>query len=186
MSHGVLIPQSIAALNVDAYNRSAICATALDNGNAVILSAKSTTSQEGEVYTAVAPNTGSVLTGLWMVYEPEIVLTTSGNSIYKGLDPDPRNFFIPASTASARYVFSVFKPQLGDILLATADCFYGSVGANTYVNAGATGTWELEWGSSQTGSVLSMHVIGTSYISIATGSIDTQRVTAYQFEVVGL
>jgi hypothetical protein len=184
MSHGVLIPQSIAAMNVDAYNRSAVCATAVDNGNAVILSAKSTTSQEGEVYTAVAPNSGSVLTGLWMVYEPEIVYITSGNSVYKGLDPDPRNFYVPASSATARFVFSVFKPQLGDIVLATVDCFYGSV--NTYVNAGATGTWQLEWGASQTASVLSMHVIATTYISIATGAINTQRVTAYQLEVVGL
>ena len=180
MAHNVMIPNAIAAMNIDAYNRSGVCASAVDNGNVVVLSALSTTAGEAEVWTALVPSTSNGLTGLWMVYEPEVVVT---DSKYKGLDPDPRNFSVAATD-----VFSCFKPSLGDIITFTADGMSGAKGgSDTHVNAtNSTGGLVLVWGTSQTASVFSMKLISTTYISIADGSIGTQRVTAYKFEVVGL
>ena len=179
MSYGVLLPVSIAAMNIDAYNRSAICALSdVDNGNVVYLSGKSTVAGLSEVWLAVEP--AATLTGLWMAYEPEISIAVSGSSKYKGLNPDPRSF-----TNLAGSVFSVFKPQIGDEMILSADALAGSV--STYVNATiTTGGLHLYWGGSQTGSVLSMKLMATTYISLATGGIDDQRETAYQFQVVGL
>lgn len=179
MAHNVLIPNAIAAQNVDAWNRSLVSASAIDNGNIVILSGLSATAGEGEVWTAIVPSTGNGLTGVWMAFEPEVVVT---NAQYKGLDPDPRNFFNAIGK-----VFSAFKPQIGDIVTMTADGLAGTKSTNAYVNAtDTTGGFKPVWGASQTSSVFSMHLLETTYISIGSGAIDNQRVTAYRFEVIGL
>lgn len=180
--HGILVPEAIAAAQVDAWNRSVISASALDNGNVVVLAAKSSTSGEGEVWTATEPSTSAGLTGLWMVYSGEEIPVT--DSRYKGLDPDPRNFWTPAGK-----VVSAYKPQLGDIILVNAEALTGTYIANTttHVNAtNSTGGYKLLWGNSQTASVLSYKLLGVKYFSLATGAIDTQRITAYEFECVGL
>ena len=146
------------------------------------MSGKVATSGYGEAWNALVPSTSNGLTGLWMVMEPEIVVTVSGSSQYKGLDPNPQNFYVPAGS-----MMTVFKPSLSDLIIATADCFAGSKSSNMYVNAtDTTGGVQLVWGASQTGSVFSMHVVATTYISIATGAIDNQRVVAYEFEILGL
>ena len=179
MSYGVLNPDSIAALNVDAWNRHAVSASAVENGNIVILSGKSATAGEGEVWTAVVPSTSAGLTNVWIAFEPEVVLTAAK---YKGLDPDPRNFRNEIGD-----VFSVFKPQLGDILTLTADNFSAAFSANTHANAtNSTGGLKLVWGNSQTGSVFSVKYLATTYMSLGSGAIDSQRITSYQCEVVGL
>lgn len=179
MAQNVTILNKVAAQNVDAWNRSAVAGVNVDNGNIVILTGLSATAGQDEVWTAVTPTTSDGLTGVWMVYEPEVVLT---NEKYKGLDPDPRNFYVPDGT-----VFSVFKPQLGDIVTMTADGLAGTKSTNTFVNAtNSTGGLKPVWGASQTASVFSMKLLETTYISIGSGAIDTQRVTAYKFEVVGL
>lgn len=183
MSHAVLITKQIASMNVDAWNRSAVSASDVDNGNLVILSGKSGTAGQSEVWTAVVPSTSDGLTGVWMVYEPEVVLTVSGSSKLKGLDPDPRNFYTIAGT-----VFSVFKPKIGDIVELTADGLAGTyiAGTTTHVNAtNSTGGLKPVWGNSQTASVFSMKLLGTGYVPIGSGAIDSQRVTTYIFEVVG-
>jgi hypothetical protein len=174
-THGICIPNKIAAKSIDSLNRSAVsAATDIDNGWSVALSTKSTTSGQSEVWTATLPATGT-LTNLWMAYSPEIVVTVSGTYVYKGLDPDPRNF-INLST----YVFDTFKPQVNDIITLTGDCLAGTKGVNS------TGGYKLYWGSTQTASVLSMKLLETTYISVGTGAIDNQHITAYQFEVVGI
>ncbi len=179
MSYGVIIPNAIAAKDIDSLNRSAVSASAVENGNIVILATKSTTAGEAEVWTATVPSTGAGLTGVWMAYEPEVVLTASK---YKGLDPDPRNFRNEIGD-----VFSVFKPQLGDIITLTADNFSAAFSANTHANAtNSTGGLKLVFGNSQTGSVFSLKYLATTYISLGSGTVDSQRVTAYVMEVVGL
>jgi hypothetical protein len=178
MTHNVMVPNAIAALNIDSLNRSAICASALDNGNLVALASMSATAGESEVWTATVPATGT-LANLWMVYESEVNVT---DSKYKGLDPDPRNFSVAAGK-----VFSCFKPQLGDIITMTADGLAGTKSTNTFVNAtDTTGGLKPVWGASQTASVFSMKLIDTTYFSIGTGAMDNQRIVAYRFEVVGI
>ena len=178
-NHAVLQANQVASMNVDSLNRSIVSALALDNGNIVILSGRSATAGEGEVFTAIAPSSSNGLTGVWMVNEPEVVLSSG----YKGLDPDPRHF-----TNDIGKICSAFKPQLGDIITLTAEAFSGSKGgSDTFANAtDSTGGVKLVWGTSQTASVFSVKLLETTYISIADGSIGDQRVTAYKFEVVGL
>ena len=115
-----------------------------------------------------------------MVYEPEIVLTTSGTSTYKGLDPNPQNFSIPAGT-----VFSAFKPALGDIVTMTADGFVTGTGAASAFANAADSSYLFTWASS-VGAGLSLAYVSTTYISIGSGAIDSQRVTAYKMKVVNL
>jgi hypothetical protein len=175
--HGVLIPEAIAATNIDSYNRSAYSASAssIDNGMVFTLSGKVWTSGSGaEVYNVVTPATGS-LTGLWMAYSGDEVVLTSLK--YKGLDPNPRNFYNEAGK-----VFSAYKPQVGDIILLTAEALTGTQSTNEYVVA-ANGAMQLTWSATPV-ATLTYKLLGTSYISIGTGAIDTQRVTAYEFECI--
>ncbi len=180
MSHAIMVPSAVAARNVDSYVRNAVSATdTVDNGWLVKLTTVSATAGQGEVFNAVVPSTANGLTGLYMVYDAGFTLT---DSRYTGLDPDPRNYFVPALR-----VYSVFKPQLGDIFVVTADALAGTIGSNTFVNAtDTTGGYKPVWGSTQTASVFSAKLLATTYISIGSGAIDSGRVTAYKFEVVGL
>lgn len=182
MTHAVMIPSALAASNVDSYNRNAVTASDdIDNGWLVKLTTVSATAGEGEVFTAVVPSTSAGLTDLWMAYSGDEVVTTA--SKYKGLDPDPRNFFNVGGKT-----FSVFKPQVGDIYVVTADAVAGTIGSNTFVNAtDTTGGYKPVWGSTQTSSVFSAKLLATTYVSIPDGTISgTGRVTAYKFQVVGL
>jgi hypothetical protein len=166
MAYGVVVPVAIAATNVDAWVRSAVHATLpIENGSVFSLLTKSTTSGESEVWTAIVPTASTTtLTQVWMACEPEIVWTGS----YRGLDPDVRN-------------------QLHDLFLMSEDCFEGTKASVSYTHVNCTDTyWQLVWGTSQTGSVLSMKYIATQYISIGMGTIDSNRLTAYLMEVVGL
>lgn len=172
--HGVLIPEQIAAMNIDSYNRSVISsASSIDNGMVFLCTTKNWTSGSGaEVFNTTAPVTGS-LSGLWMAYSgDEIVLT---DTRYKGLDPDPRNFYNASGD-----VFSAYKPQVGDIILVTGESLTGAV--STYANA-VNGAMQLTWAATS-GAGLSYKLLATKYISLATGSIGEQRVTAYELECI--
>jgi hypothetical protein len=141
MAYGVIVPKAIAARNVDAWVRSAVCASTVENGSVFTLLTKSTTAGESEVWTALVPaSSGSHLTDVWMSCEPELVWT----GYYRGLDVDPRNFIVPIGK-----IFTAFKPQLHDILLMSEDCFTGAWGGVTYTHANCTdGQWQLVWGTS--------------------------------------
>lgn len=180
MAHNVLVPSAIAAKNVDSYNRSAVASTDVDNGNLVVLNGQSATAGQTEAWTALTPSTANGLTGLWVVYQGDEVDVT--NAQYKGLDPDPRNFYVVSGK-----VFSIFKPQLGDILVFTTDGIAGTKSTNTFANAtDTTGGLKPVWGATQTSSVFSLKLVATEYISIGTGAINSQRVTSYKMEVIAL
>lgn len=80
--------------------------------------------------------------GMWMAYEPEVVtIVTASGKQYKGIDPDPRDFYnIPGTP------FTAFKPQVGDILTITADGITGTISTNTYAVA-TNGQYALSWAS---------------------------------------
>lgn len=87
----------------------------------------------------VADNT----TGLYMAYSPEIVsVVTASGKVYKGIDPDPRDF-----TNLSGKVFDAFKPMVGDILTITADGITGTIGTNTYAVA-TNAQYALSWAAS--------------------------------------
>jgi hypothetical protein len=175
MAHGVLIPEQIAAINIDSLNRSVFTssASAIDNGFVFTCTTKVNTSGSGaEVFNIATPSSGS-LGGLWMAYSGDEIVVTE--SKYKGLDPDPRNFYNATSK-----VFSAYRPQVGDIILLTGAAIDGTV--NSYAVATAS-TYMLTWGANSIDG-LSYKLLGTKYISIGTGAIDSQRVTAYELECV--
>lgn len=181
MAHAVLIPAQIAAMNIDSLNRNVIdlgaSASPIDNGNIFALGAQYTSGSLIEVFELAQPTAASG-THLWMAYSGDEVVITDAK--YKGLDPDPRNFWNPANK-----VFSAYKPQIGDIVFLTADAFSNSRVAEGFA-APIVSSFLLKWEAAQATSGLCYKFIATSYISIATGAIDTQRVTAYKLECISI
>ena len=175
MSYGVVVPNKIAATDVDAYNRTAVCATAVENGFLVELLTKSTTTGEGEVW--VATQSAGTLTNIWMVLGPEVVSVVSGSNKFKGIDNDPRNFRYEIGD-----MIDVFRPVVGDIITLTADALSSST-VNTYAIV-ASGAWVATWSGSPA-SGLTLKYLETTYISLPqAGAIsETQRPTAYKFVV---
>jgi hypothetical protein len=174
MSYGVVVPNKIAATDVDAYNRTAVCATAVENGFLVELLTRSSTTGEGEVW--VATQSAGTLTNIWMVLGPEVVSVVSGSNKFKGIDNDPRNFRYEIGD-----IIDVFRPVTGDILTLSADALSGSL--NTYAII-TSGSWKAVWGGSAA-SGLTLKYLETTYISLPqAGAIsETQRPTAYKFVV---
>lgn len=175
MAYGICLPRKIMAQNVDSLNRSAVSASVYENGWVGYFSGRSATAGEGEVFTMVAPATAH-LYDLWMAYEPEVVLTASK---YKGLDPDPRNFINAIGD-----VFSVFKPEVGDLIELSDDAIAGTKSSNTFVVA-TDGAQALTWAASAV-SGLSLLLVEVTYYSIGLGTIGTQRVATSLFEVVAV
>lgn len=175
----VLVVNKIAAEDLGSLNRSAVINAEVVNGSIYQLaSGYSATAGEGEVFTATLPAT-SALSNLWMTNEALVNQAEINGKIVRGITIDPRDFSIPANKA-----FSVFKPQVGDIITITADGLAGTKSTNTFVvaaNASALLTW-----AASAASGLSFKLLETTYLSIGSGAIDTQRVTAYRFECVAI
>ena len=175
----VLVQNMVQAMNIDALNRSAVYADAeIENGMVFRLDTQSVVENEGEVWVVTKPAT-SALAGVWMAYEPEIVIISVNGKQYKGIDPDPRDFAVPAGM-----VFSAFKPVAGDIVLMTAGGAIAAPGAGDKFAEAANASFALDWAATQTTSVASFRLVATSYVSIADGSIGLQRVEAYKLECV--
>lgn len=174
MAKGILIPTLTAAKNIDVLNRSFVSATDIDNGYVFTKGDLSADADKTQVYTAVTPAEGS-LTGLWMAFTAEdVVLTDELGNQFKVGNLDPRSF-----TNRANTVFSGFKPQVGDLIMLSADGIEGV--ANNYVVA-VQDTNKLAFNAAE-GTGLSFKVIETSYISVASANnIGSQRVTAYLLE----
>ena len=172
MNKSVVILSSVAAKNVDAFNKSGKHATvAVENGNVVVPGAKSTVAGEGDVYVCTTPATAGLATDIFhMVYEAPVPVV---NGKYKGITDDPREFDVPAGT-----VFNMYKPQVGDELVLTADSIAGTKGTNTHIKP-ANGATKLTWAADATGVSLAYKLEGTTFVSIG-----NERVTAYKFRCV--
>lgn len=179
-NHTVVILNKVASENVGSYNRSAIAGSAvdIDNGGVFRLDSKSAVSGESEVWNVTAPTTSaSTLNNLWMAYSPEVVITAAGTKQYRGIDPDPQDFYNLGGK-----VLDAFKPQVGDLITVTGEGLTGTP-ALAYANS-ANGVYTLAWSATQTANALSFRYLGTTYISKGSGAIDNQRITAYQFECI--
>lgn len=174
MAKSILIPTLTTAKNVDALNRSFIGEVDLDNGNVFGKGELSANANESQVYEATAP---AELTGLWMAYSPEDVVLTDGlGNQFKVGTLDPRAF-----TNTAGVVFSGFKPQVGDLVLISADGIEGEAAAYAVAAAGSN---KLKFAADAVEG-LSFKVVETTYISVASANnIGSQRVTAYLLECV--
>jgi hypothetical protein len=174
-NHAVLIPNKVAAKNVDAYIRPVISASAVDNGNIFMLNQKTGVSGEGEVWLATAPTSASA-TRLWMAGEPELPFATAGDNVYRGLG-NIQDFY---NTACA--VFTGFALKEGDIITLTADAF-DSATAAAYALPDDSGNYKYKWSAVATTGLI-LRYLGTTYIPSASASaIGTGRITAFQMEV---
>lgn len=180
MSHAVLIKNSVAAADNRALNRSAFSGSAvtdIDNGNVFNLNSQGTAGSALEVWLVTMPVSGSV-GGLWMAASPMIPITVDGTLIYKGLNSDPRNFYNVGGK-----VFDAFKPQIGDVITLTADALDSGT-AQAYANATAQ-SFKLTWAAAPVATTtFGLRYIATTYVSIGSGDIDSQRVASFKFEVL--
>lgn len=176
MARSILIPTLVAAKNIDSLNRSFVSTVDLDNGNVFYKGELSTNANESQVYDAKAPATDN-LKGLYMAFSAEdVVLTDDLGNQFKVGTLDPRAF-----TNKAGVVFSGFKPQVGDLVLISADGIEGE--ATNYANAEADSTLLHFADAAKEG--LSFKVVETTYITVASANnIGSQRVTAYLLECV--
>lgn len=158
MAHGIMIPSYVQAKNIDALNRSFKASAALDNGNVILLST-GIASGEKEVFAATLNGATPVTTGLWMVGEPEVVVTAAK---YKGLDPDPRNFEVASGE-----VGTAFKIKKYDVVELSADCFTNAVSTNTFVDVTAS-SGKLTFAASSTSTTVGK-LLEAKYIPIGVG-----------------
>ena len=178
--HAVLEKLATMSKDVDSLNRFAQSASDVDNGNVVQLLTKSSDAGEQEVWVATAPATGS-LENLYMVANLGVVTIYGPDGTeYRGINSDPRNAYTVAGKT-----FTAFQLHKGDVIRLTAEAFSGEKGgSDTFANA-ADASLKLVWGTSQTSSALSLKLIGTTYITIGTGTLGSSgRVTAYDFQVL--
>jgi hypothetical protein len=116
-----------------------------------------------------------------MATAPEIVTVTSGANKYRGIDPDPRNFYTSAST-----VFDATLLRPGDIISLSADNLDSGT-AQAFAVAGVT-SYKFAWAAAPAGtSVMCLRYLSTGYTSMGmSGSAvgATQRATTFKFEVL--
>lgn len=172
--YGIIEKYSVSAQKDPALNRSIQSATALENGFIFNLDSMSSTAGEDEIFIATVPSTSN-LDNLWMLAEPPVAKLSSR----KGLTRDPREFILAIGETG-----SAFKPQVGDIILASDTALAGS--ANDYVVA-TNAAWQLTYAAAAI-SGLSFKVLDASaYISLADGSsIGSQREDAVLLECVAI
>ena len=177
MTHAVVNADKIHAKAQDADVRPVVSSGCnIDNGNIFYLSGKYSTSGSGvEVWSANVPATGS-LVNLWMALEPEQPFLMSGTNMYRGLGTI-QDFYNPANR-----VFTAVKLAVGDIFSITSDGLTGSHSTGSYIIA-ADGDPKWNWAAVPAASAAYAQFVNTTYVSLPDGSIGTQRVTSYQFEV---
>ena len=177
----VLVPTKISAENVDALNRSGVCAEQLENGDVLVCGVQSEDAKQKDVFAVTKPE--SAVAGLWMAYEPEVVDVIDGRNVYRGLNADPRSFVIPAGRT-----FSMFKPVEGvDLIQITKDFFAedkdpATVTGATVVELNASGKWEAKVSATNNYAGMSWKIFAKKPIIIANGVIGGEGVDAWILE----
>lgn len=172
--HGVIILSRVAATDIVSFNRSATSGSDLDNGSVFNLLSQQTSAGSAELWKATWPLTGS-LAGLWMAVSPEVPITVDGTLQFRGLVTDPRRFY----NAAGR-VIDAFKPQVGDVIIASSAVIGNAYGASTPYAVASDSSFALSWSGNKLANQLTFDYLNTVYISIGSGNIDNQRVTAYK------
>lgn len=175
MNNAVVILTSVAAMNVDSYNRSFKSTKDIQNGAVFKCGTLSTTEGESEVFNAVTASATD--TGLYMAFTAEDTIVTIGGQQYKFDLIDPRLY-----TNVAGLVFSGFRLMPGD-RITMAGGITGNPEAYVVVNASGA----LEYSKTAPTSGTYFTAIQNTYISAAgvgNGAIGgTQRLAAVELEV---
>ncbi len=175
MANNVVIKKRVAAYNVDAYNRTAVCDVDVENGCVFKLSAYSTNAGESKVWQAEqATETDK---GLWMATSPEVVTIKDAMGVeYRGLTKDPRAFVNVAGR-----MIDVTKLIPGDIIEMTG-ANIENIESLDYLVPDASG-YKLKASASE-GTGMCLHKIGTSILHIGDAALVKSHPTTYKFEVV--
>jgi hypothetical protein len=176
MAHTVVILNKVAANDVDSYTRPVIAQQNMDNGYFFSLNAISSGSGI-EVWVPTVPTTGS-LSGLWMLYEPEIPFLASGTNVYNGLGTI-RDFYVSASQ-----VATAIKPQVGDIITVTAEDFVSGTAPTAGQHCVATNGAFLLTAQASGSAGMDWICREVNYIPYADGTIGTGRLTSYRLECI--
>lgn len=175
MDNAVVILTSVAAMNVDSYNRSFKATTDIQNGAVFKCGTLSTAEGESEVF--MAETASATDTGLYMAFTAEDSIVTVGGQEYKFGLIDPRLY-----TNVKGKVFSGFRLVPGDRITIAG----GITGdPEAYVVVGTNGA--LTYANTAPESGAYFKAIQNTYISAAgvgKGTIGgSQRLDAVEIEV---
>ena len=178
----VVIKSRTASLNIDAYNRTAVCDESIDNG--CVFALKEYSKTEGEDIVWKAAKATSNEKGLWMATSPEVVITRvmegegSVPSLdYKGIVNDPRAF-----TNLAGMMIDATYMAVGDIFEMTCAGLTFTGETDTYLVPDYDVSYKLK-GATSAGTGTALRKVGTSFLHIGNGAIVKAPVTTYKFVV---
>lgn len=171
--HNVVIKSRVAAMNIDSYNRTAVCTADIDNGSVFKLVKKSTTVGETDVW--VAEQAAETDKGLWMATSPEVVITKVGDLEMKNIVVDPRYFV----NNKGRMIDATFL-NVGDEIEIYSESITG-IDTNDYLVPDTTG-FALK-SNTTAGTGLSLHKVGKSTLHIGQTSIAKTPLPTYRYVV---
>ena len=115
-----------------------------------------------------------------MAGQEGVNIRVDGDLQYAGINDDPRRFYnIGAKT------FTAFKPQVGDVIEFSADCFVAAP-SGTSIYASSNGdVYTLVCAAAAVAGSLAFKLLSTTYFSIGNGVLgSTGRVAAYRMVCV--
>lgn len=163
----VVIKRSVAATNIDSYNRSAVATVNVPNGSVFSLKEKDAVNEL--LYKAVAPKAGEK--GLWMATSPEVTYVDKAH----GGSADPRDFVNVAGRAiDATYLVPT------DIIEMTGEGITG-IATATYLVADTSMTLKAATAAPTAG--IALRKVGTGSLKVGDGAIAPAVIPTYVFEV---
>lgn len=176
--YDVLVKNRYAALNVDSFNRVAVCTEDVPNGSVFALKEYSEDADSNMVWKAekVAANAKS----MWMASSPEVVITIlPDGSELRGVDNNIRDFVNVKG-----HPIDVFKLVEGDILTIAPDEKNTTMATAKYLIPEA-GKFALKAeATTEPTSGMYLRALGTTTLHIGNGDMVKKAVPAYKFEVV--
>ena len=164
----VIIKRSVAATNVDSYNRSAVATENLDNGSVFALKEKDETNEL--LWKVTAPTANAK--GLWMATSPEVIYVDKAH----GGSADPRDFV----NIKGRAIDATFLVPM-DIIEMTGDGITGIATAKYLV--ADTGMTLKAAAAAPTAGGIALRKVGTGTLKVGDGAIAPAAVPTYVFEV---
>ena len=164
----VIIKRSVAATNIDSYNRSAVATVDVPNGS--VFSLKEKDANNELLYVVKAPTAAEK--GLWMATSPEVIYVDKAH----GGSADPRDFVNVAGRAiDATYLVAT------DIIEMTGEGISG-IDTAKYLVAD-TGMTLKAASAAPTAGGLALRKIGTGTLKVGDGAIAPATIPTYVFEV---
>lgn len=171
----VLIKNRYAAMNIDAYNRTAVATEDIPNGGVFLLN--NYKSGEDMLWEAKKPTTETAV-GVWMASSPEIVITELPDGTrLKGIDHNVRNF-----VNLKKEMIDAFKPVVGDVL-TIVPAEDGGFATKNFVGIDANKFTLKTLDAAPSGGGFYMEKIETTTMNIGDGSFVKKSVPAYKYVV---